>query len=78
MNASVVIMETVPTGDANLAIHVLNFSATDDPRSGQVAAEIDITQTQTQIQEAVKQAIADYINAQRGETVIQATDVRIP
>jgi hypothetical protein len=78
MTASVVITATFPTGDPNIATHVLDFSATDDPRSGQISADIDITQTQTQIEEAIKQAVADYINAQRGATVIQAGDVRIP
>ena len=78
MTASVVITAVFPTSDPSKATHVLDFSATDDPRTGQVSADIDITQTQTQVEEAIKQSVADYINEQRGSQVIQAGDIRIP
>lgn len=78
MTATVVITAVFPATDPNKATHVLDFSATDDPRTGQISADIDVTLSQTQMAQAIKQAVADYINAQRGATVIQAGDVRIP
>jgi hypothetical protein len=78
MTATVVITAVFPAADPNKATHVLDFSATDDPRTGQINADIDVTLSQTQMAQAVKQAVADYINAQRGSTVIQSGDVRIP
>lgn len=78
MTADAVILQVYPGSQPTLAFHVVQFVATDDPRSGQITAEIDITQTQDQIKQAVKQALADFINAQRGQIVIAAADVRLP
>lgn len=79
MNAEAVIAEIHPSSmDPNFASHLIQFSATDDPRSGELTAEVDIRRTEQEIRDDIRQAVASFINVQRGSTVISAADVRLP
>jgi hypothetical protein len=60
------------------ATFIIDFCATEDPRSGQVTSNVALTQNEAQIVVALKQAVMDFINTQRGSPVIAVSDIRLP
>ncbi len=55
----------------------VDFTATEDPRQGQVAKVVLLTLNESQIATVLRQAVRDFINDQRGAVVIGDADVRL-
>jgi hypothetical protein len=80
MKAVIVINECLVDGSTpvDTAQFILDFCATDDPREGQISSIVSLTLSEAQIAASLKQAVVDFINQQRGSTVIAVSDVRLP
>ncbi len=78
MIANAVVYDMFPCPeDPDKANHVVNFTATDDPRSGQVTISVSMSLSLDEIHLAIRQGIANFINEQRGAIVIEESDVRL-
>lgn len=56
-------------------VYSIRFEATDDPRSGQTSAVVDLSWSEETIKNALKQAVVDFINTSRAATVISLSEI---
>jgi hypothetical protein len=78
MTANAFIYDMYPSSDhPDRTCHVIQFSASDDPRSGQIVVEVDMLKPVDEIRMDICQGLVDYINTQRGSVLIGINDIRL-
>lgn len=75
MHATSIVVSVGPDAGSVNASYSALFAADEEPRSGQVSVVVPVDQTVDQARLAIRQAVVDYINAQRGSTVITVDEV---